>query len=200
MARTLYVVLMNGSRRLENGELTPSDIAKKRATVGLVAAAEQVEKTGKNSVDVLFLGGQRDDPMQSEAAVAYRWVVDNDHTPGWAAKRIENYGGTLYRLAESRYTAGDMVTLTDWLTGKDYGLVILISHRDHIQLAYRTLSACEDKLGPDFGTTCIDSGETAPYSARQLKILKWVYDHDPCWTKWYSWPLRVLANRRGRNE
>lgn len=150
------------------------------------AAILEVERDPR--LRLIICGGKRQNPNSSEAAVAARYFLK---------KFPELKNRLLPRRAESTYTAGDMVDLGRFLEKmypKDTTIKI-VTHPDHARFARITLE--------EFGWTdvrCLPSGEDAPYSNWQFRILNFAYRFDPTWEKFLSWPLRRIANRRGRDE
>lgn len=156
----------------------------------LIAARNFVRENP--TAKIAIIGGRRSKPDSSEAVIARSWLQLLD--PDTASR-------CLWVLADSRYTAGDITDLVGFLQQTDYhgqtiGRLAVVSHPDHVELIKLTFGATEMYLPVD----TIDSGERPPYGSFELAILRWVYRHDPKWEGWLSWPLRALANRRGRKE
>lgn len=182
--QSLIVVPTCGSVRDEQGELIPSNVTQLR----LRAAQMQLWRV-KNAATLMIVGGQRDQPSDSEAYVASRWFVR--HLAGDCLP---------VPLAPSKYTAGDMVGLAQMIKrveteGANFGCIYIVSHPDHAELARITL---EHQLGNDRARQIVlsPSGEPAPYSPIALIIRRLVYALDPCWTWLPSLPFRIVANQR----
>lgn len=182
---TLVVVPTNGNVR-EGRVLKPTTVGRQR----LIAATHYLKENPTASLAIC--GGWRRDWLISEAVVAKGWLERLDQ---------EVAGRCPWVLAGNRYTAGDMLDLVRVLQLNDYQLqeikrLAVVSHPDHVELIKLTLRAADLYLPVD----TIDSGERPPYNPFTLAVLRSVYRHDPKWEGWLSWPLRALANRRGRSE
>lgn len=181
----VVVIPTSGNRRGVDGHLEPGVNCIRR----LKTAIEHCPSG--EGVMLTFVGGLRDNPDTSEAAIATNYF--------W-----EHYSQVAYcqtmTVAPAKYTAGDMVGLSKILQeerakGVNIDRIWIVTHPDHAKLAARTLKRC--------GWDCVhllDSGEPPPYNRWELIILKIVYWLDPKWQDIWSLPLRALANRRGRDE
>lgn len=197
MGRTLYTILTSGNRRLPSGVLGPGQASLLRAAVGLQAAADQALAGPPSIVDVMFLGGKRQDSRSAEARILYG-AISEDMELRALLSTVKQYQGRIHCLAEGKYTVADMIALASWLKNSCcvYTRICLVSHPDHCALATATLYSC----GIRTTVESLDSGETPPYGAPTLAYLRLLSYLDPQWKGPLAWPLCFLANRRGRNE
>lgn len=190
-AISLVVVPTNGSVRDESGQLAPSDVCQMRihTAAGLLMTWPRAS--------LVIVGGQRKESKNAEAWVAKRFFV-NEYPALKESVAIVD--------ASAKYTAADMQRIAPTFLatarckpGRKLRITI-VSHPDHGRMAKRYLRDALEKMPNRRTIRVVYSGEPAPYSKLQLKILRWVNRCDPEWKRWPSAPLRWLANRRGRQD
>lgn len=193
----VVVIPTSGNIRDKDGRLQPGVNCVKR----LEAALNQ-GPTGPEVV-LIFAGGVRDNPSNSEAEIAISYF--RKHYPDAQYADVLSSAGAKYTAADMRILSWDLylyIAEHESYEEKDENddelpidRIWIVTHPDHATLAARTLK--------HLGWNCIhllDSGEPPPYRPWELMILKIVYYLDPTWQTILSLPLRRLANRRGRNE
>lgn len=173
--------------------LVPSSVGQLR----LKTAAEMLRRDANSYLAIC--GGKRASFTKGEAVAAAHWF--RQQYPE-LANRIAIIS------AKSKYTAGDMVALAEDIAQfqelypcLEVASIFLVTHPSHAKLAGMSLLKGFWKILRKMPkVTSMDSGEPALYTPRTQAILNWITKHDPAWEKFWSFPLRVLANYRVRNE
>lgn len=146
----------------------------------------------KSDAKLAILGGRRVGFRKGEADVAFEWY--KEHHP-------DTKEAIIIVAQDSYCTSPDMVAGAKRIeeyeehNGVFFDDLTTTSHPDHCKLAIITLMECFSDIAERVFSIA-DSGEPAPYSAEQLRILRWVTSHDPRWERWQSWPLRMMARKR----